>query len=173
MPRFVLILTCLNVIVFTASVFAQTAAPTPTPQMAPAIFYSEVLDKLRFGKGKRRPDAVINAELINEIASRRVYIVLNDHGRKELIDAGANDELIRTIDNALSDAEKKKIDEMNKVYQVVLDNYRSNDVEKFSLAVRAAKEFGERFGNEEIAKQNVEWLKAQLPKWQGRLNRFD
>jgi hypothetical protein len=168
MRRVILLMKCLNVTVLTASFFAQTATPTRTPQKKSEIYYSEVLEKLRFGKGKRRPDTEINAELINEVKSHKVYFVLDDHDRKELIEAGATDELICTIDNALTDAEKKKIDEMNRLYQIVLDNYRSFEVERFSLAIKAAEEFVERFGDEEIAKPNVDWLKARLIQWEQR-----
>jgi hypothetical protein len=173
MRRAVLLLAGLNLVVLAASAYAQTATPTPTPQKISEIYYSDVLDKLRFGKGKRRPDAEINAELNNELKSNKVFIVLDDHDRKELTAAGANAELIRTIDNALTEAEKKKvadeirkIDDMNRLYETVLNNYRSTEPQNVSLAVKAAKEFIERFGNEERAKDIVTWLKVLLLRWE-------
>lgn len=103
---------------------------------------------------------------------------MNDRDRKELREAGASDELIRTIDTALTYAEKKKvtkalknINKMNRLYQIVLNNYKSKDEKQLARAIKAAKEFIRRFGNEEIASRNTEWLKYSIPKWEQRLQK--
>lgn len=58
------------------------------------------------------------------------------------------------------------VDAINAQYQVVLDNYKSQDDATFEKAIEAAKTFLEKYGNCEVAKQNVDWVKKKLPGWE-------
>jgi len=61
------------------------------------------------------------------------------------------------------------VDSINALYQSVLDNYKSTDVAVFSKAVDSAKQFLEKYGTCEVAKQNADWIKANVGKWDARL----
>ena len=61
------------------------------------------------------------------------------------------------------------VDGMNAVYQDVLTNYKSNDVAVFQKAIDSGKQFLEKYGSCEPAKQNADWIKGNMPKWEVRL----
>src|SRR5690349_14483789 len=58
---------------------------------------------------------------------------------------------------------------MNAKYQDVLANYKSNDVAVLQKAVDSAKEFLEKYGSCDVAKQNADWIKNNVGKWEARL----
>jgi hypothetical protein len=59
------------------------------------------------------------------------------------------------------------VDAMNATYQAVLDNYKS--VDTLQKAVDAGKEFLEKWGTCEVAKQNADWIKGKMPGWEATL----
>ena len=78
------------------------------------------------------------------------------------------------------------VDGMNATYQAVLDNYKSNDPATFRKAIDSGKQFLEKYGACDVAKQNADWIKGKMPGWEDRakimekdavrtpiLNRFD
>jgi hypothetical protein len=60
------------------------------------------------------------------------------------------------------------VDAINAQYQLVLDNYKSQDLATFKKAIDAAKTFQEKYGACEVAKDNATWIKNNLPKWEAR-----
>jgi tetratricopeptide (TPR) repeat protein len=61
------------------------------------------------------------------------------------------------------------VDGMNANYQTVLDNYRAADSATFQKAVDAAKAFLEKYGSCDVAKQNADWIKGNITKWEKAL----
>jgi len=61
------------------------------------------------------------------------------------------------------------VDAINALYQSVLDVYKLNDVPSLQKAVDSGKQFSEKYGNCDSAKQNAEWIGKQMPKWEARL----
>jgi hypothetical protein len=58
------------------------------------------------------------------------------------------------------------VDAMNALYQTVVDNRQATDVPTLQKVVNTSKEFLEKYGNCEVAKQNVDWVKKRLPGWE-------
>jgi hypothetical protein len=52
------------------------------------------------------------------------------------------------------------------LYQTVVDNRQATDVPTLQKVVNTSKEFLEKYGNCEVAKQNVDWVKKRLPGWE-------
>jgi len=61
------------------------------------------------------------------------------------------------------------VDAINALYQSVVDNYKSNDPAVLQKAIDAGKQFQEKYGTCDVAKTNSDWIKNNLPKWEGRL----
>jgi len=61
------------------------------------------------------------------------------------------------------------VDAINALYQTVLDNYKATEPAGLQKAIDAAKQFLEKYGSCEPAKQNAEWINKQMPKWEPRL----
>jgi len=61
------------------------------------------------------------------------------------------------------------VDTMNATYQAVLDNYKSADPATFQKAVDSGKQFLEKWGACDVAKQNADWIKGNMPKWEAKL----
>jgi len=61
------------------------------------------------------------------------------------------------------------VDTMNATYQAVLDNYKSTDPATFQKAVDSGKQFLEKWGACDVAKQNADWIKGNMPKWEAKL----
>src|SRR5262245_59770125 len=61
------------------------------------------------------------------------------------------------------------VDAINALYQTVLDNYKSTDVAGLQKAIDSAKQFLEKYGTCDAAKQNADWINKQMPKWEPRL----
>jgi len=61
------------------------------------------------------------------------------------------------------------VDTMNATYQTVLDNYKSTDPATFQKAVDASKQFLEKWGTCDVAKQNADWIKGNMTKWEAKL----
>ena len=59
------------------------------------------------------------------------------------------------------------VDGMNATYQTVLDNYKSQDIAVLQKAVDAAKQFLEKYGSCDVAKQNADWMKPKIATWEG------
>jgi len=59
------------------------------------------------------------------------------------------------------------VDGMNANYQAVLDNYKSADT--LQKAVDAGKQFLEKYGSCDVAKQNADWIKGKMPGWEATL----
>jgi len=176
MQRVTLLLGFLALVIRANLSFSQTSSPSPTPEKAQPLYFVEILNTFRFGKGVMPTDAEISAKLIDEVKTRRIHFILTDSERRQLIGAGATEALVAAIENALTPTEKQKIvaeqkeiAEMNKLYQIISDNFRSNEFQKLSLAIKAGKEFIGRYGSDERAKEIVIWLKANLPKWEQQI----
>jgi hypothetical protein len=58
---------------------------------------------------------------------------------------------------------------MNAIYQDVSTNYKSTDVAVFQKVVDSGKQFLEKYGTCDVAKQNADWIKANITKWEARL----
>jgi hypothetical protein len=61
------------------------------------------------------------------------------------------------------------VDAINALYQSIVDTYRAKDVPTFQKAVDSGKQFLEKYGNCEVAKQNADWIKGNMPNWEKRL----
>jgi hypothetical protein len=62
------------------------------------------------------------------------------------------------------------VDGMNAVYQDVLANYKSTDPDVFEKAINSGKQFLEKYGTCDVAKQNADWIKGKMPSWEKRLD---
>ena len=176
MRRVFVTLSFLCLCLVSSATLAQSASPSSTPGKPPPLYFDEIVKTFRFGKGVRPSDAEISARLIEAVKTRGIYFILTDSERKELIEAGATRALVAAIDNALTAsqkqkivAEQKEIAEIDKLYQIISNNFRSDEFQKLSLAIEAGKEFIERYGSDERVKEIVIWLKENLPKWERRI----
>jgi len=153
------------------SIGAQTAAPTR--QITSTLYYRDL--EMMFTT-QRKPDkrntAKTNAALIDAVKARHLFIYLTGEERKALKGLGASKELFRSINEVIPEAEQSKVLDMNRLYMIVIDNYKSTDVKGLTLSINAAKEFLAKYGSEETVKPNVEWLRRNLPIWQLRLDRI-
>lgn len=61
------------------------------------------------------------------------------------------------------------VDGMNAMYQDVLANYKSTDPDVFEKAINSGKQFLEKYGNCDVAKQNADWVKRNMPNWEAKL----
>ena len=61
------------------------------------------------------------------------------------------------------------VDAMNALYQSILETRKATDVPTFEKTVNTSKEFLEKYGVCDVAKQNVDWVKKQLPNWEKQL----
>ena len=172
MRRLNLLLTGLCLFIMSASAFAQRVDVTRTPQKTSKVLYADILEKLRSGAGNEHAVSLASKELVRSIKAHGLYLAITDQERKNLVEAGATKKLLHAIDKA-SRVREKQIQEMNRLYQIVLDNYKFSDRQKLTAAINAAKEFVARFGAEEIAEPNTRWLKHILPRFEQRLQKLD
>ena len=143
--------------------YSAAQVPTPSPQKEPEVTYKEILDKLR-NASERDTVANTSRELADAVRRRGIWYVLQGDDRKSLKAAGASDELLATIDNALPDAEKKRIEDITRLYQVLVDNYSRRDGSSQRRFVETSKEFLTKYGNEPRIKEQVEWVRYALPR---------
>ena len=140
----------------------------------------EILSKLTFTSRINHSFEELNKELVSAVQKRGVNFVIMDKDRQAIRKAGGNDELIKTVDAApkpkimlatssLSPGDVRLIDEENRLYNIILMNYKASDRVRLQKAIDAAKEFLRRFGDDPGAKTQVDWIKPKILIWEGRL----
>jgi hypothetical protein len=123
------------------------------------VTLKHILSKFRFTSRKTKSVEQLNKELIDEILERKVNFQLNAENEKSLKEAGASDLLIKTIsENSQPEVETEAM----RLYQLYVDNYKSDDAKSLKIALNAAKEFVKKFENDECFKETVEHLKEAI-----------
>jgi len=144
----------------------------------------EILSKLTFTSRINHSFEELNEQLVVAVRNRGVNFIVSDENRQAIRKAGGNDALIKAIDIApkpkmkaeispgISPEESRRLDEENRLYQIVLKNFRSRDPETLQKAIDAAKEFLRRFGDDPRAKPQVDWMRPKIPIWENLVQRM-
>lgn len=128
---------------------------------------NEIIKKLN-----QNSSAEDEQKLVKEICERGADFILNSENKKSLRDAGASDLLIKTIKDRSPDVHKEK----ERLYVLYVNNY-DKDVEKRKIALKAGKEYLEKFENSECHqddplipyfKENIPILEKQIDEIEGR-----
>ena len=99
----------------------------------------EIIEKL-----KKTSGAEDEQKLIKEICEHGADFVLNSENEKSLRDAGASDLIIKIIKESSPEIQKEK----ERLYVLYVNNY-DKDIEKRKIAIKAGKEYLEKFENDE------------------------
>lgn len=140
----------------------------------------EILRTFRFPLSSKSTNEELNQKLITTIRDRRVNFLLDDKITKELKDAGASEDLLKTIDTCITPRErqgiiddattikrkKKRLKEITQLEDQIRDLYPRKDRESIKKMIEVGKEYLKKFGNDDDAKQMVDYLKLVLPKWE-------
>jgi hypothetical protein len=144
---------------FTACLHAQSQSSSP--QKTTEISYDEILKRLQLRDQKSTLE--INNELIDAVHKQGIWFVLTKDLKKELVSAGASKGLIQAIDNALSKATRQKILEILRLWTIILENHSLHNDAGTARFIEAGKEFLNKFSDEPRVKEQVEWLRKELP----------
>ncbi|MFM9904218.1 MAG: hypothetical protein ACKVQJ_06565 [Pyrinomonadaceae bacterium] len=142
------------------------------------VYLEEILRTFRFPKDSQITNKELNQRLITIIRSRRVSFLLDEKLIKQLKDAGASDDLLKTIDtsltprekegiiDSLSVIEKKKayIRESTVYYDKIRELFAKKDYESRKALIKIGEDFLEKYGNDEEQRETIAWLKMCLPK---------
>jgi hypothetical protein len=145
------------------------------------VSFNDILSKLTFTSRISKSIEQINDELIKEIRKRKVNFVLKVEDEKEIKKAGGNELLIKTIRENLQEGFKEKnsqakekpiskeVKENQDLYEKYTSNYRGT-IEQKKIAVKAGKEYIEKYGNDERYKSQIEYLKKAVPRLEDFVN---
>jgi len=136
----------------------------------------EILSQLTLTSRINHSLESVNKHLVKAVRKRGVIFFVFDKDREAIRKVGGTEELVKAIDSVpksdpvivpgLSLEESKRQDEENRLYKIVLDNYRSTDPTHLRRAVDAAQEFINRFGDDPRAKPQVDWVRPKIPIWE-------
>ena len=70
--------------------------------------------------------------------------------------------------NAFAQDNCGDVDAINAAYQEIIGTYKATDLPTFKKAIDNGKAFLEKYGTCEVAKDNVTWVKNNVPKWETR-----
>lgn len=146
--------TCKLFLIFTFLFVFLTAQNTPAQEKSGYINLNYILSKLM-----SEPAPEINPKLIEEIRERKVDFILTSEDEERLKKSGANDLLIKTIDENAS--EKVKKDFQQKIYSLTPTNRSFEQIEQ---RIEYAKQFIRVFSNDPEYEQQVIYTKKYLPK---------
>ncbi len=141
------------------------------------VYPGEILRAFRFPADSKASNDEMNAKLIATIHLRGVRFLLDEKLTKELKDAGANAELLRTIDSYLTprnpdgvpdDAatiEKKKtyIRDLDAAEAKIRKLAALQDVDSKKKLIVLCKSFLEKYGQDENAVDMAAWARVAIP----------
>ncbi len=156
-------------LIFTGLFVFLTAQNTPAQERSEYIDLNYILAKLTFTSRISKSTEQINDELIKEIRERKVDFVLVNEKEKEIEKAGGNELLIKTIHENPQKEIKAAFDENAALYQQYLDNYKGN-IEQKKIAIKAGKEYIEKYGDDADFKPQIEYLKKAILELENIVN---
>lgn len=119
-----------------------------------------IFDNLVFGLRFDSSIDEINKVLVKRVQELGVDFTLSLEEEKSFRKIGASDLLIKAIRENFSKTLREKID----LYKKFTDNYNGKTIEQKKIAVDAAKEFIEKFSDEEDgSKILIEYLRKVIP----------
>lgn len=130
------------------------------------INLSYIVDKLDSTSRNKQKSAKTNESLIKEIQERKVNFILTKENEDFLGKKGGNDSLIKTIQENVSEGvleSKKYHEEMDALFQKFLNNRKGPTLEKYKIAIAAAREYIEQVKLNDCG-DVIKYLKFQIPK---------
>ncbi|HSK74426.1 MAG TPA: hypothetical protein VK892_22185, partial [Pyrinomonadaceae bacterium] len=127
-------------------------------QQEKPLNFNDILSRFTSDSGINDSIKEINEKLIADISKRKVNFILNSEDKKSLKKAGASSLLIKTIDENLPETLREKI----VLYKKYLDNYEGN-LSQMKKALKAAREYVERFSDDEENKTIINYLNESIP----------
>ena len=125
-----------------------------------------IFDNLVFGSRFNKSVGEINTWLIEQIQKRKVDFSLRPEEEKSLKRIGASDSLIKAIRENFS----KELQEKTNLYKKFTDNYNGKTTEQKKIALDAAKEFIEKYADDEESKDIIEYLKKFIPYMEKKIS---
>ena len=119
-----------------------------------------ILSKFVFTSRITKPAGPINEKLIEEVLERKVNFKLNAEYEKSLREAGASDLLLKTISENYQPGTEIEVE---RLYQIYINNFQSNKAENLKLALDAAKEFVRKFEIDGCQAEQVKYFKDAIP----------
>lgn len=113
--------------------------------------------------------------LISEIERRKVNFILDPGEREYLKKVGATQQLLQAIDHNVPTELRERqavLNEMTRLYMLVVNNYRKRTDAELKTARDAANEFIKRYGEDAEVKDQTEWLMAVMPDIQRQIERL-
>lgn len=147
----------LFVLLLSLSALGQTK--TTQPEKKP-LKLAEIRQRLTLQSTTRESIDGINKHLIADVRKRDVAFALLAAGEEALRAIGASEKLIKVIRNSPRTKDKMRLD------AIFRDNASGNLKQRF-VAVKAAKEFLQKYENDEDVKEFVEYLKRWMPQSEG------
>lgn len=148
-------------LVFITLCIFLSAQSIPAQEKSDHITLNEIKSKLAAILKDGSDPGPITGRVADEIRRRKVDFVLTAEDREFFRNFTGNDLINEAIENNVS-AKALEI-EAQRLYQIFVDNYRGDAGQK-QLAVKAAREFIERFENDPDLKAQIDYLKKVVPK---------
>jgi hypothetical protein len=128
------------------------------PKRKPMNF-EDVADELFYWSNSGKNYEQMNQVLSEEIRTLGIDFVLLDEDREVFTRAGASSELINVINEAIPENSKSRL----RLERIIGKNY-AGKVEQIKLAVKAGKEYLQKYNNDKDAQPYVQWLNLYLPR---------
>ena len=151
--------------------FGQSGKCEEVKSDPPPITHFQIIERLQSRENDKKSAEWVNQGLIDEIKKRSVDFALYDDLSNEIRKLGGSDDLLNAIDEAIPSERKPRLQAVTRLDKLIRDNYAR--IKTLSLAVAAGKEFLEKYADEPCFSGFVEWLKAQMPKFELRLKNYE